>query len=124
MRIFRFWLNAGKATQAINSIDRQALAQNEKPFVLPFFPQGGGKKPKPLAILSDNVTQITAIKKATNNNNLIVRLFEPTGKKRSTVLSLPFVGKKIKLHLNPFEIKTLKINPNSGSHKEVNLLEK
>ena len=48
---------------------------------------------------------------------------EPTGKARQTVLSLPAIGKKIKLNLAGFEIKTLRINPKSGKYTETNLLE-
>ena len=123
-RIFKFWFNAGKVDQRLKSIDREALAKNEKPVALSFFPCGKGKKPKPLAVLSDKVVQITTIKRAEKNNGLIIRLYEPTGKKRTTVLSLPFINKKIKVNLGGFEIKTLKINPKTGAYSEVDLLEK
>lgn len=123
-RNFEFWFNAGKVKNRLESIDREALAKNEKPFALSFFPSGKGKKPKPLAILSDNVVQITALKKAQTNNDLIIRLFEPTGKNRKTTLSLPFARKKINLALKPFEIKTLRFNPRTGKTAETDLLEK
>jgi alpha-mannosidase len=67
--------------------------------------------------------QIAAIKRAENNNNIIIRLFEPTGKKRTTTLSLPFIGKKIRVALAGFEIKTLSINPKTGKYTETDLLE-
>ena len=123
-RIFRFWFNAGKIKARLDTVDREALVKNEKPYVLSFFPSGEGKKPKPLAVLSDNIVQITAIKQAEKNKDIIVRLFEPTGKSRSTVLSLPIIPKKIKISLGGFEIKTLRINTKTGKYREVNLLEK
>ena len=123
-RSFRFWFNVGKMTDRLNKIDREALVRNEKPFVLSFFPPGIGKKPKTLAELSDNVVQITAIKRAQSNNDLIVRLFEPTGRRRKTVLSLPFMSKKIQVEINGFEIKTLRVNPRTRKITEVNLLER
>ena len=123
-RIFRFWFNAGRIRERLNRIDREALVKNEEVFVLSFFPSGDGKKPQPLAVLSDDVVQITTIKKAQNNNDLIVRLFEPTGFKRSTVLSLPALRKRIKVNMTAFEIKTFRINPKTGKHIEVNLLER
>ncbi len=123
-RIFRFWLNAGRVNERLRHIDREALARNEKPFALSFNPPGFGRKPKPLAILSDDTVQIAAVKKAQNNNDIIIRLFEPTGRKRSTVLNLPVLSKKIKVDLNPFEIKTLRINPRTKKVTIVNLLEK
>jgi len=123
-RIYNFWFNGGGISQRLKAVDREAMAKNEKPVALSFFPPGGGKKPKPVAVLSDSVVQITAIKRAQRNNNLIFRLFEPTGRKRTTTLTLPAIGKKIKIDLNAFEIKTLKVNPKTRKVTEVNLLEK
>ena len=124
LRQFRFWFNAGQVKKRLEQVDREALAKNEKPFALSFFPPGLGNKAKPLATLSDAVVQITAIKRAESNNDLIIRLFEPTGNARSTTLSLPALGEKIKVDLAGFEIKTLRINPKTKKVREVNLLEK
>ena len=124
VRTFNFWFDAGKVGDRLNKIDREALVKNEKPFALSFFPCGFGKKPKPLAVLSDKVVQIATIKRAENNNDIIVRLFEPTGRKRKTVLTLPVIGKKVSVKLAGFEIKTLRINSQSGKYTEVDLLEK
>jgi len=98
--------------------------KNEKPFVLPFFTPATGKKPKPLAILTDDVVQITTFKRAEDNNDLIIRLFEPTGKGKKTSLKLPWLNKRISLSLGGFEIKTLRVNPHSGKIREVDLLER
>jgi len=123
-RTFRLWLNAGKIAARMQSIDREALVHNEKPFALSFFPCGEGKLPKPAVVLRDAVVQITAMKKAQNGRDLIVRLFEPTGKKREAVLHLPMIGIKTKIALRGFEIKTLRINPKSKSVRQTDLLEK
>jgi len=123
-RYFEFWFNAGKSAKRIKAVDRESLVKNEKLFALPFFPAGTGKKPKPFAILSDKTSQITAVKKAEKNNNIIIRLFEPTGKATSTTLKLPALRKTIKVNLGAFEIKTLSINPKTRKYKEVDLLEK
>ena len=123
-RVFRFWFNGAGVAERLSRIDREALVKNEKPFALSFYPSGDGTKPKPLAVLSDNVVQITAIKQAENNNDLIIRLFEPTGRERTTILSLPFIRKKINISLGGFEIKTFRINPGTGKYNEVDLLER
>jgi len=123
-RIFNFWFNAGTVKKRMESIDREALAKNEKPPALSFYPSGQGKPSKPFAVLSDDVVQIAAIKKAQKGDDYIVRLFEPTGKARATVLSLPQLKKKIKLSLGGFEIKTLRINPKNGKYLETDLLER
>ncbi len=41
--------------------------------------------------------------------DLIIRLFEPTGRKRTTVLSLPFARVRRNVELTPFEVKTLRL---------------
>ena len=99
------------------------MVKNETPFALSFYPSGKGKPPKALAVLSDNVVQITAMKQAARGRDLILRLFEPTGRKRSTELSLPVHKKKIQVELSPFEIKTLRVRARDGKISEVDLLE-
>ena len=123
-RLFRFWFNGGKIQERLEQIDREAMVKNETPYVLSFFPQSKGKKIKQVAILLDNVILITAMKMAEKGNDMIIRLFEPTGKSRNTILSLPFIKKKIKLSFTNFEVKTLKINIRTGKSREVNLLER
>jgi len=123
-RLFRFWFNSGRVRERLERIDREALVKNEKPFVVPFFPSGKGKKSNSFAVLSDDVIQITAIKRAQSNNDLIIRFFEPTGKSRTTVLSLPFMNKKIPLTFGGFEIKTLRVKPGTGEVMNTNLLER
>jgi len=122
--LFRFWFNGGRVRERLERIDREALVKNEKPFVVPFFPSGKGKKPNRLAVLSDDVIQITAIKRAQSNNDLIIRLFEPTGKSRTTVLSLPFMNRKIPVALGGFEIRTLRVKLGTGEVMNTNLLER
>jgi len=54
---------------------------------------------------------------------IVVRLFEPTGQKRTTTLSLPGLGVKQRVSLKAFEIKTLIVDPKSGEVGERNLME-
>ena len=122
-RIFRFWLGGGPCARRMRKIDREALAKNEKPFALSFFPDGTGRRPKPLALLSDEVIQITAMKKAEDGNALIIRLFEPTGRKRSTELLIRPVRMKRKITLGGFEIRTLKVDLKKRKVIDVDLLE-
>lgn len=75
------------------------------------------------AVLSDDVVQITTIKRAEGNDDLVIRLFEPTGKARTTVLSLPFLNKKMNVMLAGFEIKTLRVNLRARKTVNTSLLE-
>jgi len=121
--LFRFWFNAGQLQDRMESIDREALVKNEKPFVLSFFPSGQGKPPLPGAVLSDGVVQITAIKWAEDGDALIVRLYEPTGQRRRTTISIPALSFALEMTLEKFEIKTLRIDLLNGKSAFVDLLE-
>ncbi len=73
--------------------------------------------------LSDPVVQVTAIKPAEEGDELILRLFEPTGAPRSTRVSLPWAGMDIPVELGRFEVVTLKVNWQEKRWKKVNLME-
>lgn len=123
-RLYRFWFNGGDAKQILATIDRRALVKNEKITALSFFPSGHGTKPKPIALLKDNVVQITTIKQAEKNNDIVIRLFNPTSKKRNAVLTLPFIGKETAIVLRGFEIRTFLINIKTKNIIEADLMEK
>ena len=123
-RVYRFWLNGGEAKDRLAKVDREALVHNEKPYALSFFPSGAGEVPKPLVALSDDVIQMTVAKLSEDGKDLIIRLFEPTGEKRDTVLSMPFCGVERKISLRPFEIKTIRVDAAAGKVTETDLLER
>ncbi len=123
-RVFRFWFNAGSVDERLSVVDREALVHNETPFALSFYPSGIGRKPKPGAVLDDDVVQVSCLKLAEDGDDVIVRLFEPTGQARRTTLSLPFIGVKTRVELGPFEIKTFRVSRRTRKVTEVDLLEK
>jgi alpha-mannosidase len=120
---FRFWLNAGPLTERLAAVDREALRHNEPPMVLSFFPGGEGALPRPFATLSDEAIQITALKKAEAGEELIIRLFEPTGQARSATLRLPFTGLEQIVSLGAFEIQTWRVGAGSRRWERVDLME-
>ncbi|MCU0522592.1 MAG: alpha-mannosidase, partial [Anaerolineae bacterium] len=122
-RLYHFWLNAGAVQERLEAIDREALVQNERPFALSFFPHGEGVKPHPGLLLDDDVVQLAAFKQAEDGNGYIIRLFEPTGHRRRTVLSVPGLEVTMPVALNGFEIKTLRLDPATGSIVETDLME-
>jgi alpha-mannosidase len=63
------------------------------------------------------------LKKAENSDDIIIRLFEPTGSTRSVKLESILLDTNFDIRLKPFEIKTLKLNPKSRKLQETNLLE-
>jgi alpha-mannosidase len=121
--VFRFWLNGGGASERLTAVDREALAHNEPPYALAYWPPGGGEVPKAGPTLRDRAVQITAFKRAEEGGDLIVRLFEPTGHRRKTTLSLDCAAAKTPVQMEPFEIKTLRLDRQTQEFSEVDLLE-
>ncbi len=135
VRAFHFWLNGGRRAGRMAAIGREALARNERPYVLPFCPAGTGGKParrgaagsrgraKPAVTLSDDVIELTAFKKSEDGRKIVIRLFEPSGAARTTTLALPAFGVKKRLRFGAFELKTILFDPRNGTFAETDLLE-
>ncbi len=66
---------------------------------------------------------LTSMKMAEDSNNIILRLFESTGVKTMAKLNLPVWSMSIETLLQPFEIKTIALNPQKKQWYEVNLIE-
>ncbi len=123
-RQFTFWINAGSVEDRMKRVEREALAHNEKPMTLSFYPPGIGAKPLPGIVLSDDAIVLTAFKGAESGDGCVIRLFEPTGKARSTTLTIPARGVEQSISLKAFEIKSLLLLPGETSLREVDLLER
>jgi alpha-mannosidase len=123
-RVFHFWVWGGEASQRFSAIDREAQLKNETPMVLSCSPPGTEKRLDPGILLDDDEVQVTAIKKAEDENWLILRLFEPRGEPRSTKVSVPWRSLSFEVNLQSFEIKTMAVDLNSDEVFEVDLLER
>jgi alpha-mannosidase len=121
--VFRFWLNGGRHRERLGRVDREALGHNEQPYALSCWPSGQGPAVLSGPTLGDGAIQMPCFKRAEDSDDLIVRLFEPTGRSRSTTLTLAASGVRQRIRLGPFEIKTLRIDRHTGHIREVNLLE-
>ena len=122
-RLFRFRIGAGHAEERLSHVDREALVFNEAPMAVSFFPSEQQEPAGMLLQLTDDAVQVTAVKKSQHGNDLVVRLFEPTGKARSTRLLVPALDLDEEIEMDAFEIKTLLIDPENRSVAEANLLE-
>lgn len=123
-RLFRFWINGGKVSGCFDGIDREALVKNESPMALVCYPSGHGEKPLPNVSLDDGVIQMTALKKAEENDWLIIRLFNPTQKARQTVVTIPFLNLNFPVRFQQFEIKTMAVDLSAKDIFEVDLMER
>jgi len=123
-RIFRFWINGGEAIERFSRIDREALVKNETPMVLSCSPPGKGKKSLPSVLVNDAVVQLTTVKMAEENKWLLIRFFEPTGKKRKTRASIPCLNLEFDVSISGFEIKTMAVDLTTNKVFEVDLNER
>ena len=123
-RLFRFWFNAGPVEDRLARIDREALAWNERPMALSFYPPGTGAVPEAPILIDDDVVQLSAIKLAEDGDDLVVRLFEPTGHARTAHVRFPVLGADVAVDFGPFEIKTFRLNAKTRQVVEVDLLER
>ena len=123
-RVFRFWLNGGTATERLARIDREALAANEAPFALSFFPNGEGTPPPPAAELAgDGTVLLTALKPAEDGDGYIARLFEASGQAASCRLRAGALDIDADVALAPFEIVSLRLRSGGGIER-TDLLER
>jgi alpha-mannosidase len=85
----------------------------------------GGTMPKSgsfLAVDAQNVV-VSAIKQSENGEDLIIRCVETSGQPVAATIDLRFADRKWTGNFKPCEIKTLLFKQNTGTIKEVNLLE-
>ncbi len=122
--IFRFWLNGGNYQERIRLISNETELKYEKPFALAVSPLTKIIKCTPFLRLTNKAVELVAAKKAEDNDDIILRLFETTGSPQKTELSFPSMKRKIKIKFAPFEIKTFRIDKETKQIIETDLLEK
>jgi len=122
--VFRFLLQTGARDERLDGVERDAAAFNEKPYILACFPPGLGAKAVPAVVCDDRAVVLSTMKKSEDGNDLILRFFEPTGRKREAKIELPFAGAQTSLIFGPFEIKTVRFNLKTRRFREVDLLER
>ena len=122
-RVYTFWMNAGTPEERLAKLDREALAHNERPMALSFYPSGAGSVPSPGVLLEDDVVQMTAFKQAARGNDFVVRLFEPTGTPRNATLRIPALNITHTVVLGSFEVKTLSIGLHTAAITHCDLIE-
>ena len=106
-RDFSFSFNFGNKETILNKASRIAQHFNMSPMVLSFYPTGVGSLPdSPVKITGNDNVNITAFKKAENNDGYVIRIFNPTENSQNCVVS--FKNSEKSVDLGAFEIKTLR----------------
>ena len=85
----------------------------------------GGSRPLSASFLSVDVPNVvvSAVKKAEEGNDLIIRCYETAGRPARASLHLGMVNRRWTGNFRPLEIKTLRVPIAGGEIREVNLLE-
>jgi alpha-mannosidase len=110
----RFRLIAGTTGEVTDALIPTALELNQPlDLFAVFYPLAPQLDPEaasqPFLRVTPQTVQLGALKKAEDEDALIVRLFESVGKPTTAVLSIEGAGDDYQLNLNPFEIVTLKV---------------
>lgn len=124
IQTFRLWLVPHIGSWQAAGIVRLA---EEYTAPVPVLYQGihGGSKPQSGSFLSvdESNVLITALKKAEESDDLILRCYETDGRPTTATLHLGFANQHWTGNFRPLEIKSLRISK-GGAIREVNLLEK
>jgi hypothetical protein len=78
----------------------------------------------PAVRIEGPAVQLTALKRSEDERRLILRLFEPTGIRRSVRVAVPVLGTDLRLDIAPYEIKTVAVDLDTGDAAEADLLER
>lgn len=109
-REFRVLISAGAAKERSDSIEREAAAYHQKPYTLPYCPDGKGEKPEALLLIDKPNVVLSCVKKGERESfAYIVRVYESQGKKTEFEMSVPVYSIRKTACLEPFEIKTFKL---------------
>jgi alpha-mannosidase len=108
------------------AINAPRMAEEFMSPPIPFY-QGihPGHRPLSASFLEMDVSNVivSAIKKAEDNDDVIIRLVETHGKDTDVALRFPSAAFGWNGHIRGCEIKTLRLNTQTGDSYEVNLLE-
>ena len=106
-------------------LPQRAAELNQRPIVVAETFHAG---PLPASasyaeVSADNIL-LTVLKRAEDDDDIVVRLWEASGEATTTSLRLPAWGRRLEVTVGPAEIRTLKIPRDPGRPvREVNLIE-
>jgi alpha-mannosidase len=123
-RAFRFWLAGGPAAERLERVGREALAHNETPYALAYFPPGGRARKLAGLVVEGDAVEVPAFKRSEDGRDAVVRLFEPTGRPRRVVVKVPALGARTAVRLGGFEVRTLRLDRRTRTFVETDLLER
>ena len=108
-QVFDFRLTLGERSALLDRAERLTQEYCEAPYCMSFFPSGGGEKPAQRLILKgDDCLTVTAYKESEYGKGDVIRVFNPTGVKRTA--SLVIDGTGFEITLAPYSFETYLYN--------------
>ena len=108
----------------IRLADYNAALFNEKPFALSFFPSGNGKKCGNFIKIDNKVVTMSAFKKAYDEKGFIVRLYNSSDKEEKAEIFITPINLKKEINFGKYEVKTFRIDTESGKFVETDIMER
>lgn len=120
-RTYEFRLLAGERAQVEHRMAEIAAVFNEAPVALSFFPSGEDCETAQSCIEINGPLQMTAFKRAADENGYILRLFNPLAEKSEGTVCCALLKEPISVSLKPYEFITFRLA--SGAVTEVSAAE-
>lgn len=120
-RTFSFVLFAGETKKIRRRVSKAATELNQPPMVLSYFPSGKGNKIEPPLKIRSETVELTAFKKADEQDGYVIRMFNSSDSNADAVLSSEVFNLCEQIAFSPYEIKTFILKDNSIN--ECNLME-
>ncbi len=108
----------------ISAADVNAAVFNERPFALSFFPCGDGKPCGSFITLDNKSITLSAFKKAFDGNGYIIRLYNSAAEAQTSSIEIPCIGVKKALTFGKYEVKTFRVNTQTGAFDESDIIER
>lgn len=122
-RFYRFQIAGGKSSELNCTIDRMAQSYNEEPYAFSYCPPGLGEKTKSFMEMDNPRVIVSALKKAEDSEDYILRLYEGTGEE--AVVNISFLNGEFsqRITLKGFEIKTYRLCTAQKTLEETTMIE-
>ena len=121
-REFSFEIQGGDAKTRRENITQEAILFQEAPVAIPAFPSGDGRKADSVVTVDNNAVCLSAFRKPEGQDAYLIRLFESTGTAQKTWISFAEQGISMEISLNPYEVKTLRLDLQKKRLQECSIL--
>jgi alpha-mannosidase len=121
--LFRFRIQAGPVSERLESVDLESRLLNCGSMSLCCYPPKSGNDAGNAIVVTNKAIRLAVLKWAEDDNRIIIRLFDTSGKSNQVAVMIPSLDLTIPLLFTGSEIKTLSVNPITREISEIDLLE-